>query len=28
MVDAGSAIALMGNHEYNAVLFNTLGKKG
>lgn len=28
MVDAGSAIALMGNHEYNAVLFNILGKNG
>jgi len=28
MVDNGSAKALMGNHEYNAILFNTLGKKG
>ncbi|MDA8693454.1 hypothetical protein N9L92_05265, partial [Saprospiraceae bacterium] len=28
MVDNGSAQALMGNHEYNAVLFNSLGKKG
>ena len=28
MVDNGSAKALMGNHEYNAILFNTLGKNG
>jgi len=28
MVDNGSAKALMGNHEYNSILFNTLGKKG
>lgn len=26
MVDNGAAIALMGNHEYNAVLFNMYGK--
>jgi len=25
MVDAGSAQALMGNHEYNAIMFNMLG---
>lgn len=28
MVEQGSAIALMGNHEYNAIMFNTLGDKG
>ncbi|MEL6672079.1 MAG: metallophosphoesterase [Bacteroidota bacterium] len=28
MADAGTAIALMGNHEYNAIQFNTLGPKG
>jgi len=28
MVDNGSAKALMGNHEYNAILFNILGKSG
>lgn len=28
MVDNGSAIALMGNHEYNAILFNMLGSAG
>lgn len=28
MVDKGSAIALMGNHEYNAILFNMLGSNG
>ncbi|WP_264434186.1 metallophosphoesterase family protein [Flavobacterium agricola] len=28
MVDAGHAIALMGNHEYNAICFNTLHPDG
>jgi len=28
MVDNNTAIALMGNHEYNAVLFNILGENG
>lgn len=28
MVDKGSAVALMGNHEYNAIMFNSLGDKG
>jgi hypothetical protein len=28
MVDNGDAVALMGNHEYNAILFNQLGDKG
>jgi len=28
MVDNGSAKALMGNHEFNAILFNTIGKNG
>ena len=28
MVDAGTAIALMGNHEYNALAFNTLREDG
>ncbi len=28
MVDNGSAFAVMGNHEYNAICFNTLNKNG
>lgn len=28
MVEIGSAKALMGNHEYNAIMFNTLGENG
>jgi len=28
MVNAGTAKAIMGNHEFNAILFNTLGKEG
>ena len=28
MVDGGHAIALMGNHEYNAICYNTLGTDG
>lgn len=28
MVDAGNAIALMGNHEYNAIMFHTENSKG
>lgn len=28
MVDAGSALAVMGNHEYNAVCFHTMKKNG
>lgn len=28
MVDAGNAIALMGNHEYNAICFHHLNKEG
>lgn len=28
MVEAGSAQALMGNHEYNAIMFNMLGDEG
>jgi len=28
MVENKTAIALMGNHEYNAIMFNMLGKKG
>ena len=28
MVDSGNAIALMGNHEYNAICYNTIGSDG
>ncbi len=28
MVDAGEALAIMGNHEYNALLYHTPGKNG
>ena len=28
MVDNGQAIALMGNHEYNAICYNTVGADG
>lgn len=28
MVDSGEAMALMGNHEYNAICYNTKDKKG
>jgi len=28
MVDAGSAVALCGNHEFNAICFNTMSKNG
>jgi hypothetical protein len=27
MVESGNAIALMGNHEYNAICYNTLDKQ-
>lgn len=28
MIDAGSALSVMGNHEYNAIAYATLGKDG
>ena len=28
MIDNGNALAIMGNHEYNAIAYNTLDDKG